>query len=154
MDPLPQFANVAHTIQLAVAPVFLFAGIGAFLNLCAGRLARVVDRARIVEERILTTDGAEHDRYLAEIRTLDKRITVVNACMSLSVLSACLTCLVVILLFATQLVSAKLGTLVALLFILSMLAMGVGFALFLVETRLGSRVVHIRNEVLYHRVEK
>ena len=38
--------TVAQIIQLAVAPVFLLAGIGAFLNVCAGRLSRIVDRAR------------------------------------------------------------------------------------------------------------
>ena len=40
---LPQVSQVAQTIQLAVAPVFLLAGIGAFLNVCASRLARTGD---------------------------------------------------------------------------------------------------------------
>ncbi len=37
--------TIAHQIQLAVAPVFLLAGIGSILNVLAGRLARVVERA-------------------------------------------------------------------------------------------------------------
>ena len=41
--------TVAQIIQLAVAPVFLLAGIGAFLNVCAGRLSRIVARARQIE---------------------------------------------------------------------------------------------------------
>ncbi len=45
--------TVAQVIQLAVAPVFLLAGIGAFLNVCAGRLSRIVDRARTVEPLLL-----------------------------------------------------------------------------------------------------
>ena len=53
--------QVAQIIQLAVAPVFLLAGIGAFLNVCAGRLARIVDRARGLEARILASRGSEHD---------------------------------------------------------------------------------------------
>ena len=57
--------TVAQIIQLAVAPVFLFAGIGAFLNVCAGRLSRIVDRARNVEPMLLASRGAEHDRWLA-----------------------------------------------------------------------------------------
>lgn len=152
MLPLPQVNDVAHTIQLAVAPVFLLAGIGGFLNVCASRLARVIDRARVIEPRLLATTGEEHDRLLEEIRVLDKRITVVNRAIFLSVLSACLTCLVIILLFASQLFMTNMGTVVALLFIGSMLSMGLAFALFIVETRLGSSVVHIRNEVLNHRV--
>ena len=40
--------DIARTIQLAIAPVFLLAGIGAFLNVIAGRLNRVVDRSRFL----------------------------------------------------------------------------------------------------------
>lgn len=45
---LQQFAvsDISHVIQLAVAPVFLLAGIGSMLGVMANRLARVVDRAR------------------------------------------------------------------------------------------------------------
>jgi len=56
--------EVAHIVQLTLAPVFLLAGIGAFLNACTGRLARIVDRSRKLEPLILDSRGAEHDRYL------------------------------------------------------------------------------------------
>lgn len=59
MIPLPQVSLVSQTIQLALAPVFLLAGIGAFLNVCVGRLARIIDRARRVEEKILNSRGKE-----------------------------------------------------------------------------------------------
>ena len=52
--------TVAQIIQLAVAPVFLLAGIGAFLNVCAGRLSRIVDRARQIEPLLLASRGGEH----------------------------------------------------------------------------------------------
>ena len=38
--------DIAHVIQLSVAPVFLLAGIGAFINAFASRLGRVFDRKR------------------------------------------------------------------------------------------------------------
>ena len=41
---------IAHQIQMAVAPVFLLAGIGAFLNVMAQRLARTVERDRRVPQ--------------------------------------------------------------------------------------------------------
>jgi len=158
VNPLGALADtelslVAHTIQLAVAPVFLLAGIGAFLNVCAGRLARVIDRARVLEKLVPQAIGGEHDRLIDELRILDRRIWVVNWAIFLSVLAALLTCAVVVLLFASYLAEVNLGTLVALLFMGSMLSIGAGFAIFLVETRLGSRVIHIRNEILYHQAE-
>lgn len=148
-----EVSQVAHTIQLAVAPVFLLAGIVAFINVCAARLARVIDRARNVERLVLETVGDEHDRLISEIRVLDRRIKVVNRAILLSVLSALLVCSVVILLFASNLFDVNIGTLIALLFIGSMLSIGSAFAIFIYETRLGSRVIHIRNEILYHRAD-
>ena len=143
-------SEVAAIIQLAVAPVFLLAGIGAFLNVCASRLARIVDRARQIEPQLLGSRGAEHDRLQGEIRILDRRITLVSRAIWLSVVSAILTCAVVILLFAGSLVDAEFGTSIALLFIVTMVAIGLGFAVFLLETRVASRAVRIRNEVLDH----
>ena len=146
--------QIAQIIQLAVAPVFLLAGIGAFLNVCAGRLSRIVDRARAIEPLILGSRGAEHDRLLAEIRALDRRMGLVSWAIFMSVLSALLVCALIVLLFAASLLRAHFATAVALLFIASMFAIGAGFAIFLVETRLGSRSVRIPGEVLKHQEEE
>jgi hypothetical protein len=147
-------SEVAEIIQLAVAPVFLLAGIGAFLNVCASRLARIVDRARQVEPHLISSRGAEHERLQGEMRILDRRIILVSRAIWLSVLSAVLTCAVVILLFAGSLVDAEFGTSIALLFIATMVAIGLGFAVFLLETRVASRAVRIRNELLDHEEDR
>jgi MFS family permease len=147
-------STVAQIIQLAVAPVFLLAGIGAFLNVCAGRLSRIVDRARWIEPLLLGSRGAEHERHLREIRVLDRRMALVSWAIFFSVLAAVLICIVVILLFAASLTEAHFGTAVALLFIATMISIGLGFAVFLLETRVGSRAVRIRSEVLQHRVDE
>ena len=78
----PDLHYLAQIIQLAVAPVFLLAGLGAFLNVCTGRLARIIDRARKLEPRIFESRGEEHDRLIREVRMLDRRIRVVNAASS------------------------------------------------------------------------
>ena len=142
--------TVAQIIQLAVAPVFLLAGIGAFLNVCASRLARIVDRARNVEPRLLASRGQEHDRLQGEMRILDRRIRLVNRAIFLTVLAAVLICLVVILLFAAGLTKAHFATEIALLFIASMIAIGLGFAVFLLETQVAAKAVRIRTELLEH----
>lgn len=146
--------TVAQIIQLAVAPVFLLAGVGAFLNVCASRLARIIDRARILEPRLLASRGQEHDRLLGEIRILDRRIRLVSRAIFLTVLSAVLICLVVVLLFAAGLTDAHYGTAIALLFIASMIAIGSGFGVFLWETQVAARAVRIRSELLEHAPEE
>jgi hypothetical protein len=145
--------EIAQIIQLSVAPVFLLAGIGAFLNVCAGRLSRIVDRARAIEKLILGSRGAEHDRLVTEIRTLDRRIGLVSWAISMSVLSAILVCALIVTLFATSLLGAQFATVVAILFIASMVATGAGFAIFLVETRLGSRSVRTPGGLLEHEAD-
>ena len=65
--------------------MFLLSGIGAFLNVCASRLSRIVDRSREIEPLLLASRGAEHDRWLADLRLLDRRMSLVSWAISLSV---------------------------------------------------------------------
>ena len=44
--------TVTHGIQLAVAPVFLLTAVAGMIGSVAGRLARIIDRARVLESRI------------------------------------------------------------------------------------------------------
>lgn len=145
---------VGEIVRNAVAPVFLLSGIGAFLNVCASRLSRIVDRSRNVEPRLLESRGTEHDRWIRELRLLDRRMSLVSWATFLSVLSALLTCLVVVLLFAATLTNRHYGTAIALLFIAAMLSIGLGFMIFLFETLLASRAVRVRSELLQHQVDE
>ena len=57
--------TVAGVIQLAVAPVFLLAGIAGLLGVLSTRLARIIDRARVIERRV---PQAKHDEQRALLR--------------------------------------------------------------------------------------
>lgn len=147
-------ATVGDVVRVAVAPVFLLSGIGAFLNVCASRLSRIVDRSRDIEPRLLDSRGHQHDRWVGELKVLDRRMKLVSWAIFLSVVSAVLICVVVVLLFTASLVGSHFGTTIALLFIASMLAIGGGFTVFLMETWVGSRAVRVRSELLQHTVEE
>ena len=145
--------TVAEIVRLALAPVFLLSGIGAFLNVLAARLSRIVDRSRDIEPRLLASRGREHDRWIADLRILDRLMRLITWATALSVTSAILTCLVVILLFGANLVRTRLGTEIAWLFIGSMVTIGAGFAVFLLETTIAGRAVRVRSELLQHTVD-
>ena len=51
-----QIDQIAHVIQLSIAPVFLLTGVGTLLNVLSGRLARIIDRARVLEQRLETPE--------------------------------------------------------------------------------------------------
>jgi hypothetical protein len=103
---------------------------------------------------LLSSRGAEHDRWISDLKILDRRMSLINWATGLSVTSAILTCLVVILLFAANLIRTRLGTEIAWLFIASMLTIGAGFAAFLVETTIAARAVRVRSELLQHTVDE
>lgn len=143
-------STVGDSVRLAVAPVFLLSGIGAFLNVCASRLSRIVDRSREIEPKLLASRGIEHDRLLAELRAIDRRMSLVSTAITLSVVSAILTSLVVALLFAANMVEPRVGVAIAILFIAATIAIAVSFTFFLVETRLGARYVRVSSHLLHH----
>jgi hypothetical protein len=145
--------TVAEIVRLALAPVFLLSGIGAFLNVLASRLSRIVDRSRDIEPKLLASRGTEHDRWIADLKIVDRRMSLISWATGLSVTSAILTCLVVILLFAANLVRTRLGSEIAWLFMASMVAIGAAFAVFLVETTVAARAVRVRSELLQHTVD-
>jgi hypothetical protein len=146
--------TVAEIVRLALAPVFLLSGIGAFLNVLASRLSRIVDRSRVIEPLLLASRGDEHDRWIAALKVLDRRMSLISWATALSVTSAILTCLVVVLLFAANLIRTRLGTEIAWLFIASMLSIGAGFGIFLIETTIAARAVRVRSELLQHTVDE
>jgi hypothetical protein len=80
-------------------------------------------------------------------------MSLISWATGLAVTSAILTCLVVVLLFAANLVRTHMGNPIALLFIASMLTIGAGFAVFLLETTIAARAVRVRSELLQHRVD-
>ena len=141
-------STVAATIQISIAPVFLLAGIAGILNVLVGRMARVVDRARKLEQLHPVSTGAEHERHVWELRLIDRRLSVINTSIWLCVASAIAICLVVALLFGAEIVHLDIGVVVAAAFIASMLLLTSGLVAFLFEVRLSVQAVHVREELL------
>lgn len=141
---------VARIIGQAVAPVFLLAGIGAFLNTLTGRLARIVDRSRAIEPRLLESQGTEHQRLVRELNLIDRRMGLVSWAITMTVASAVLVCSVVGILFAAALVDLQVGTAIAVMFIGAMATLAAGFFIFLVETRVAARAIRVRKSLLTH----
>ena len=144
----PTVSTIAETIQLSLSPVFMLAGIGALLNVLAGRLSRVVDRARGLEQLHPRSSGPEHDRHVWELRLLDRRMTVINAALLLAVGSAIMTCLVVGLLFVAELVQLHIGRYLAIAFITAMVLLVASLVSFAMEVRLSLIAIRIRQELL------
>jgi hypothetical protein len=142
---------IAHLISLAIAPVFLLAGIGSILNVMAGRLARAVDRWRRLEDHYGTLEGAALSEATQELHILDRRMTVINLAIGCCTSSALFICLVVAILFVADLADFRFGRPIAWLFILAMLLLVAGLILFLYEVRLAMRSLRAHRDIMPHR---
>jgi hypothetical protein len=145
----PDPGAVGQVIQLAVAPVFLLAGVGAILNVMTQRLARVIDRARVVESLLEAGEGEEDARrHRAELWALGRRMSVVNAAITCCTAAALTVCAVVALLFIGELFALSLFAPIAFLFVATMVLLMLGLALLLVEISIAMRTVRVRTELL------
>jgi hypothetical protein len=128
-------AVVAHIIQLAVAPVFLLAGISGILVVMTNRLGRIVDRARQLEDQVAnaSTPADVHDD---ELRLLSRRARLIGIAIGLCTLTALLVCTVIAILFLASFVTFDAAAAVALLFITAMVAFITGLLFLLREISL------------------
>ena len=143
--------TIAYTIQLAVAPVFLLAGIGGLLNVVAHRLARVVDRLRSLECAPPPADAALEAAETRELSTLGRRMLYCNWAIGLCTAAALLICLVVVILFVSNLAALNFAVPVSLLFIGAMGSLVAGLLLFLAEVRASTRMARINDRLSQRR---
>ena len=129
--------DIVHLIQSAVAPVFLLSGVGVTLGVLTNRLARIVDRARSLEDRIENRPGSVHDLH-HELEVLAKRSRYINMAITLCAVSALLVALVVITLFANAFFTTSLAGTVAILFVGAMICLTAAFVAFLIEVRIAT----------------
>lgn len=131
--------DITRVIQLAVAPVFLLTAIATMINALNSRLGRIVDRRRVVLERLPTRTDEQAEEANQEIRKLERRSRLVYYAIFCAVLSALLVCMVVAGAFLGALLGVNLASSIAGLFIAAMLAMIASLALFLREVYLAVR---------------
>ena len=103
MIPSPDALNpLTEAIQLSIAPVFLLTGVAGMLNAIGTRLARVIDRERVLEDRLVNatadTEPRFH-RFQRELETLGTRKKIINAATALMVVCAVLIGMTVVELF-------------------------------------------------------
>jgi tetrahydromethanopterin S-methyltransferase subunit E len=137
-----QLGSVVHFIQLAIAPVFLLTAIGAMLGAMTNRVARIVDRARDLEQKLAaaTEQNATEHR---ELQLLGQRARLINRAITLTVLSALMVCLSIGGLFVDAYWEGSLTTLVAWIFGASLAALICGLGYFLREIYVATATLRI-----------
>lgn len=143
-ETIMSFGDVAHAIQLALAPVFLLTGIAGLLNVMAGRLARIIDRGRSLTEQELPQYLQNPERLNKELGRLERRRHYASSAITACTCSALLVCMVVAVIFLQVLLQVEFKWVISSLFTASTLTLIVGLAYFLREVHLATRTVRIQ----------
>jgi len=125
--------DIGHVIQLAIAPVFLLTAIGTILNVLTGRLGRAVDRRRVLAVALLKLEGDIADLAKRELEYEQRRIRLMYNAISMAVFAALLVAALISLAFIDPFVQLDFTKLIALLFILAMVALVGSLAILLRE---------------------
>lgn len=139
---------IAHTIQLALAPVFVLVAIGNIMNILSSRLGRVVDRSRTLQERHGATSGRDHDMIVAEIRLVDRRIALIGRAIRLLVVSGLTIGLTVAVLFLEEIIAMDLQRVAAGTFFVAVSLLMWALLLFLRETQVATSALRIPEDFL------
>lgn len=142
MQTISGITDIAHGVQLAVAPVFLLSGVGVILTVLTNRLARIVDRGRSIEATLPAAPLETADEVRSELRTLSRRARLIHRGITLSTSCALLVCLVIVALFVGVALGRDLSMLIVVLFIAALCAFIGGLVSFLLEIRLATSSLH------------
>jgi hypothetical protein len=136
-------ADVAHVIQLSVAPVFLLTAIGTVLSVLSTRLGRIVDRSRVLAERSHGAAGEALTLIEEELGLLLRRRHLVNIAITCGTSAALMVASVIGSAFLGFLLGWKVAGAVAVLFILAMLFVVAALLLFLREVFIAATSVTV-----------
>ena len=103
-------STLSDSIQLAVAPVFLLTAVAGMIGALTHRLARVIDRSRVLHKELMD-EGLKQsirDSYNQELKNIATRGSFINVSMIFLVLCAIMIGLTILELFFAETSSGKL----------------------------------------------
>lgn len=124
--------RVQQVVQLSLAPAFLLSGIGAVMNVIMSRMIWIAQRIERIEEKMEDQRTATQAR---ELGWLMRRRRLMQGAIMFSTAAAMIISLVIGLLFISAYITAQIGTVIAALWVLTMILLVTGLGFFLLETR-------------------
>ena len=135
--------TISHGIQLAVAPVFLLTAVAGMIGVVANRLARIIDRARVVEGR-LRDNAQPHDPFAIwkELDELRTRGLLANGSIGLLTLCAFLIGATIVVLFLGETVDLPMLRVSIVSFLAGLVCFMLALACFFAETMIATRLLN------------
>jgi len=135
--------TVSHGIQLAVAPVFLLTAVSGLIGAVANRLARIIDRARVLEARVKqglsTQELEEAHTELGDLRT---RGQLANSSIGLLTLCAFLIGATIVILFLGETTHFQAQRMSVVSFLAGVACFMLALGCFMAETMIATRILN------------
>jgi len=135
-------SDIGHVIQLSIAPVFLLTGVATMLTVLTNRLARIIDRTRVLEDRARIRRDDEDSE---ELEVLYRRSHLINFAIAASTGCGLMVCLVIAMLFLSVTTGLRIDAYIAASFVFSMIALILSFVNLLREIFIAARFMRIRH---------
>lgn len=140
---------IAHGIQLAVAPVFLLTAVAGMIGVVANRLARIIDRARLLEKELHAATAHHQDaaRLRRELVSQRRRGVLANVSIGLLTLCAFLIGGTIVVLFLGETIDLPMLKLSIVSFLGALACFMLALVCFFAETLLATRLLNFGREV-------
>ena len=130
--------SITLLIQLAVAPVFLLAGVAGLLNVFTSRFTRIVDKLERIDHQV-STQKKKDENYIEDNKLHTRRqffamrMSNINRAILFCTATGLLVALVILTVFASALLSFNSDYFIAVFFIVAMFFLIISLVLFLRE---------------------
>ena len=108
MDAPPP-GSLLSIIQLSITPVILLSGMGALMISLTNRMARIVDRTRILAGLVRQAAGDDRTQVEHQLEVMWRRAKLMRLSVTLAGASMLVSCLLVVVIFLGALVHRELG---------------------------------------------
>ncbi len=143
MDTLSSFLPI---IQLAITPVILISGMGALMITLTNRMARIVDRTRVVAEAIPSAQPDDRKHLESQLDIMWRRALLLRRAVTSNGLSMLVSCLLVVAIFASAMLGLHLQVLMLVLFCSSILFLILSLVDFLRDIFVSLHALHLQVE--------
>ena len=131
--------RVLRAVELSLAPAFLLVGIGSIMNVMMARIIWIAGRIERLAESDPKNSKVSCDvAHASEVEWLRKRRSLVRVAIKFSTAAAVVISFVIAILFVSAYVEPKIGTLVAVLWVITVALLITGLIYFLRETLLAA----------------
>jgi len=135
--------RVQQVVQLSLAPAFLLSGIGAIMNVIMARMIWIAQRIDKIEDKM---EDHRTPKQARELGWLMRRRKLMQGAILFTTAAAVMISLVIGLSFISAYITAQIGTVIAGMWVTTIVLLVTGLWYFLRETRLAAMGVQLPGE--------